>query len=217
MLLLYSPLLKSDSTMIDLLLAMSGKKPASPEFVRVPSSEFITATALSTMVGMTTGSAVAGADAREWFLIKDPAQGKVVIFLSRPARSNVPWSSTFSTLWPGKEVTIAGCLWRCRLMQGELGKPLQDWDRYIGGSAASASHSTYPYRFAELTNDELGFIAGDPGIITMVVPVNPTTGQYRTRGNAGNPMAENFTPTSDTFNSRGWRPFLEYISGPLPW
>ena len=205
--------------MFEHLLQVAGgpTAPAKPNFVRLTSTEFITASALITQTGDPSGNVVANSDTLEWFLIRDKATNKVVVICAAPVRSSVVYGTMFNLLANGKPVTIAGCQWNCKLMNGDSGNPNNDWDRYICGMAATVNHTLFPLRWAELSDAELGFAAGTPGITNWVIPARSGDSWARHRGNGGQPAYEGFTTPAQTFGTRGWRPYLEYVSGELPW
>lgn len=190
-----------------------------PTYLEVPSNEFITGSALSTLVGLDAqaarGTLMTTADTEPWMLIND--SGRILAIPKKPLRYKFGYRAAQNAklITGNTTVTIAECVWKVTLPTGVA--TTSDWMRYMGGVVAGSVATT---RWASLSYDDLGIgDANATGLgVTTYIRETYNSSQYYTRGNKNNYA---FGPTNqnmdNAFNSTGWRPFLELVSGEQPW
>lgn len=199
-------------------LLVSSAPVANPDFVVVPNNEFITGSALTTLTGLDAqtgkGSLMPQADTTPWLLIRDG--GNTFMIPQKPLRYYITRAALVNSgLRGGKQVTIAGCVWSVRLFKG-ANLATSEWNKYMYSICDGNFIPPPPKRYATYTYAELGLTeVGNLGITTHVYET--ISGGFYVRGNNGSIGYINTLQNAEVFNSTGWRPILEYVSGELPW
>lgn len=98
-------------------------------FGEVPASELITGDALSSMVGISTGTSQFSSEG--W--LKFAYEGKVQFVAKKPIRHSISWNSINSAncIYGTKTVTIGGLTYKVRLMRGANKDPAGDYQGSI--------------------------------------------------------------------------------------
>jgi hypothetical protein len=197
--------------------------PPKPELVLVPSTEFITGTALTTLVGLNSqpspGTLMAWGDTTPWVILRDTQVGKVFAIPQKPLRYATAFNSLVNCgAHYGKNVIIQGATWQVHSFSG-LSDTTSEWALYMHGIAQMGAIQPGKKRFASYTFDELGI--GDTNTANQGVNVyireEYNQYQYYTRGNKNN-LTSLYNQNKDNFfNTNGWRPILELVSGTQPW
>ena len=196
-------------------------KPPKGIFQQVLPADFITASALSTLVGAgSMGTLMTDADNIPWLVIRENT--KVYAISQKPLRHSVPYRTMQSAqLLYGKNVTIKGGVWKVRTFTGVDGVT-GEWMRIMSGLVAGGKLSNGanpPIRWASLTFDDLGI--GNLNTATQGVSnyIQETYNQYQyyTQGIKNQLFALYNQNMDTTFTSNGWRPLLEWVSGSQPW
>jgi len=196
-------------------------KAPKPIFQQVLPADFITASALSTLVGAgSMGTLMTDGDNTPWLVIRENT--KVYAIPQKPLRHSVPYRTMQSAqLLYGKNVTIKGGVWKVRVFTGVDGVT-SEWMRIMSGLVAGGKLSNGanpPIRWANLTFDDIGLGSATSGTNGVNNYIQETYNQYQyyTQGTK-NQLFSLFNNNMDTtFTSNGWRPLLEWVSGTQPW
>jgi hypothetical protein len=197
-------------------MLVSSAPAAKPDFFAIPNTDFINATQLTTLVGLDAhagkGLLMPDADSTPWLFIRD--EGKAFMIPKRPLRYKITRAAlTSNGLRDGKNVTINGAVWTVRLFKG-ANVATSEWNKYMYGVCDSPLNP--PKRYALYTYAELGMTeVGSLGITSHVYEI--ISGGFYVRGTNGNIGYINDLLNTEVFNSTGWRPILEYVSGDIPW
>lgn len=209
-----------------MLEALLGRRagPAGPSpFELIPVEQFITATALTTLVGMNAqvskGTVTPGGDTTPWMLFRD--KGEIFVIPQKALRQDVFWASLANTgVVYGRDVTIAGCVWRVALMTG-LNDPGTQWNKYMLGVtdlavlAGEVSPAYFPSKqYASFNYADLGMEAASSAASFVQEYYN----RYQVYRRGGRNSVYGGPYSNNQENIPGaWRPILTYLSGPLPW
>lgn len=198
-------------------LLVSSAPAAKPDHLLIPNTQFITGSGLTTLLSSFDAQAGKGllmpqADTTPWVLLR--ADGKVFMIPQKPLRYNVTRAAiNAGGIRTGVNVTIAGCVWLVRLFRG-ANNATSEWNKYMYG--ITVGNLNPPIRYASYNYDELGLT--EVGSLALTTHVYETgSGTFYVRGNSGNIGYIDALNTTSSFNSTGWRPILEYVSGELPW
>lgn len=198
--------------MLEALLGQRGAPAAPAEFVLIPPEDFITATALSTLVGMDgklrIGTVAPAGDTTPWMLFRDGVN--IFVIPQKALRQDIFWSALQGTINGTLQVTIAGCQWKILLMKG-LNVATSQWNKYMHGVTAGMNPAK---RWASFTNEELGMGTWK----TANCFIQEMYNQYQTysRGALNSVGSGPYNNNKDDV-SAAWRPILQYVSGELPW
>ena len=195
--------------MLEMLLSGGAQSSGLRDFVVLPVADFITGTALTTLVGLDDDSGkgvlMPLADSEPWLLLREGPG--VWVIPKTPIRYAIAWPSLIAKdLRYGKQVTIAGCVWTIRLMTNI------EWNRFMYGIASTGTPSGK--RWASYTMDELS--NKSIGRTAYIQEASGTTATVR-RANANTVTWTNTYTFNPPSTDAGWRPILEYVSGTLPW
>lgn len=199
------------------LLSLGGKGQApKPMFVSVPPSDFVTGTQLGTLAGASSlGNAMPEIDTTPWLVFREGA--KVYCFPQKPLKSAWPYrGATSAGLITGKNVTIQGGVWKVRTFTGYNQGNNSEWMRFMAGFLAGG---TPPIRWANFSYDDLGMGSANTNGFALQVFIQETYNnfQYYLRGQQNDYTALFNNNMDNTFNTTGWRPLLEFVSGNQPW
>lgn len=202
----------------------------------VPASDFITGSALASMVGLSAGTLIN--DTTNWVKMND--HGTIILFPMKPIRHSANWSwmNTSNIVYGNRTVVIRGVEYKIRLFKGsDTDRQLEGSDGLNRGYNVESSrqsewnrlmyqiHSgvhldpendntgSYPYgTLAQFSDEELGlFYTKGKGSSSWCQEKSSTHDSfYVCRG------FEGVTPTfieRDTYNYDylGWRPILEEV------
>ena len=122
--------------MLEMLLSGGAQSSGLRDFVVLPVADFITGTALTTLVGLDDDSGkgvlMPLADSEPWLLLREGPG--VWVIPKTPIRYAIAWPSLIAKdLRYGKQVTIAGCVWTIRLMTNI------EWNRFMYGIASTGT------------------------------------------------------------------------------
>ncbi len=127
-----------------------------PVFVReLPSTELINGIDLATLVGLTTGVEV-NSDGG-WLEFKDPSDGKTKFIAKKPFRHSISWDQINAVdCVYGKQITIGGHQYTCRLIKGANSDPYvgdldydtegtwnSEWNRLLYSICLPTGNATY--------------------------------------------------------------------------
>jgi hypothetical protein len=195
--------------------------PPKPIFVQVDPADFITASALSTLVGAgSMGTLMPGGDSIQWMILRE---GNTVYAIpQKPLRHSVSYRTMQSAnLLYGKNVNIAGGVWMIKAFTGLDGNT-SDWMRIMSGIIVGGklqNGQNPPIRWANLSYDDIGIgpenTAGQG--VSNYITETYNQFQYYTRGVKGEYTTLYNQNMDTTFASNGWRPLLIWVSGYQPW
>lgn len=196
-------------------------KPPKAIFKQIPPSEFITASALSTLAGAgSMGTLMTDADNIPWLILKENTQ--VYAIPQKPLRHSVSYRTMQSaSLLYGKNINVAGGVWRIKTFTGLDGNT-SEYMRIMNGLLSGgllANGQQPPIRWANLTYDELGIGNANTSGQGVCTYITETFNQYQyyTRGTKNSLVTLSNQNMDSTFVSNGWRPMLVWQSGAQPW
>lgn len=196
-------------------------KPPKSIFKQLQPVEFITGSALSTLVGAgAMGTAMSEIDTTPWLIIRETT--KVYAIPQKPLRHSVGYRAMQNNgLLYGKNVTIQGGTWTVRTFSGVDGNT-GEWMRIMAGLVSGAllqNGSKPPIRWANLTFDDIGVGPLNTASQALSVYIQETYNnyQYYTQGGKGVLYSLYNQNMDTTFASNGWRPLLQWVSGSQPW
>lgn len=196
-------------------------KPPKAIFKQLQPAEFITGSALSTLVGAgSMGTAMAEIDTSPWLILRENT--KVYAIPQKPLRHSVGYRAMQNNnLLYGKNVTIKGGVWTVKTFTGLDGNT-SEWMRIMNGLLSGgllANAQQPPIRWANLTYDELGIGNANTNGQGVCVYIQETFNQfqYYTRGTKNTLATLSNQNMDSTFVSNGWRPMLVWQSGDQPW
>lgn len=195
-------------------------------FGEITGTEFITYAALTTLAGITTGTAMTDASFPDRWL-KVAYNGNVQYISRWTIRNGVSWA-VLNTLGliTGKVVTIKGKRYKIRLMQGANVDPWSGVDNAAGGTETVGTEwnkliyglcNAAPLEgplLANYTTDQLGLSPFSRNGTSILVKELSTTGTSTVRGNASGAIRGLYkypgtTATTDAI--RGWKPVVEFV------
>jgi len=196
-----------------MFLAGGGPAPK-PIYKSLLPSEFITGTALATLVGASSlGTAMPEIDSTPWMVFRE--NSKVYCMPQKPLKHTWPYNGANTAgLIYGKNATIKGGVWKVRTFTGIATN--SEWMRMMAGFLAGG---TPPIRWANMSYDDLGIGPLNTVNNGCSVYLQETYNQYQyyVRGIRSDYTSLSNNNMGNAFNTTGWRPLLEFVSGSQPW
>lgn len=220
--------------MIELMLNVAPKKPGAVFLGEVAEADFITTSALATLVGMQATGTVTNASVN-W--LKYNYNGKVVYLAKKVHRHAMTWEAlnTLKLVFGDKQFTIGGKQYVLKLLKGYATPPITNYDVSTGGSFNDLIYPIYngvaknhPYvlayspKQAAYVDADLGLITNYlesstvPGCLTWVQDARSDNAGHMVRGyndadKANQLTAGWFVANGATQNYAGWRPLIEEV------
>lgn len=196
-------------------------KPPKSIFKQIQPAEFITGSALATLVGASAlGTAMAEIDTTPWLILRETT--KVYAIPQKPLKHSWPYKAANNAgLMYGKNVTIQGGVWTVRTFTGLDGNT-GEWMRIMSGLVANGvlqNGQKPPIRWANLTYDDIGTgpLNTTNQAISVYIQETYNNFQYYTQGTKNQLYSLNNQNMDNVFASNGWRPLLVWQSGNQPW
>lgn len=219
--------------MIELMLSTAPKKSGAVFLGEVAEADFITASALTTLVGMQATGSVTNASVN-W--LKYNYNGKIVYLAKKVLRHAMTWESlnTKGLVFGNQQFTIGGKQYVLKLLKGYVDPPVSPYTISTGGSfndliypiynGVSKNHpyvQAYPKQAAYLDAD-LGFettftaVSNGLGTMTWVQDSYSPATHHMARGYNDSDKANQLTAgwyvaNNTTQNYAGWRPLIEEV------
>ena len=198
----------------------------------VPSSQFITGTALASRMGITMGTAQN--DTEPW--LKFNLDGKILFIAKKPFRHTISWDhiNSVGAVYGNKTVNISGKTYKVRLIKGAAIDPADwnatdksaigsEWNRLILPITDLAENQAWRYPAYAGTNvpdwgirysysDIVTRDGGGNGYLTWCQEAITTVGGYRIIRGGGDASNVGSIGSNNGSYTHGWRPVLELVN-----